>query len=69
MNIYYQIKTTYYGDGKMIVEYTDMRICRHRPSGDYTEDGDVCSYFDWLTAREICASFPQFAKKYHFDCD
>lgn len=65
---YYQIKTTY-SNGKMIAEYTDLRISERRPQNTYEESGDTCSYYDWLTAREICASFPELAKKYHFDAD
>lgn len=63
---FYQIKTTY-GNGQMTAEYTDLRICEHRPENTYQEDGDICSYFDWLTPAEICTSFPDLAKKYHFD--
>lgn len=63
---FYQIKTTY-GNGQMTAEYTDLRICEHRPENTYEETGDTCSYFDWLTSAEICTSFPELAKKYHFD--
>ena len=65
---FYQIKTTYSG-GKMTAEYTDLRICERRPENTYEENGDTCSYFDWLTPREICASFPELAEKYHFNTD
>lgn len=65
---FYQIKTTYC-NGKMTAEYTDLRICERRPENTYEENGDTCSYFDWLTAREICTSFPELAKKYHFNTD
>ena len=65
---YYQIKTTY-SNGKMIAEYTDLQICERRPQSTTEEKGDTCSYFDWLTPEEICDSFPQLAKKFHFDAD
>lgn len=65
---WYQIKSTFSG-GKMTAEYTDLRICERRPENSYEENGESCSYYDWLTAREICTSFPELAKKYHFDVD
>jgi hypothetical protein len=65
---FYQIKTTYSG-GKMTAEYTDLRICERRPENTYEENGENCSYFDWLTPAEICTSFPELAKKYHFNAD
>ena len=65
---FYQIKTTY-GNGKMTAEYTDLRICERRPENTCEESGDTCSYYDWLTPSEICASFPELAKKYHFNED
>lgn len=63
---FYQIKTTYTDSG-MTAEYTDLRICEHRPENTCEEHENGCSYFDWLTPAEICTSFPELAKKYHFD--
>lgn len=63
---FYQIKTTY-TDGQMTAEYTDLRICERRPENTCEEHENGCSYFDWLTPTEICTSFPDLAKKYHFD--
>lgn len=53
----------------MTAEYTDLRICERRPENTYEENGENCSYFDWLTPAEICTSFPELAKKYHFNTD